>query len=86
MRPVAMATLQPGDVFVQGGSPGHAVLDQARAVREEGGGGVRCVRWEGFCSFARCMRATRLVLATVVGVIGACASADGACLLCHVWL
>ncbi|WP_167856297.1 DUF4846 domain-containing protein [Hymenobacter metallicola] len=26
MRPVAMATLQPGDVFVQGGSPGHAVL------------------------------------------------------------
>ncbi|MCB2376635.1 DUF4846 domain-containing protein [Hymenobacter sp. BT635] len=26
MQPVAMNTLQPGDVFVQGGSPGHAVL------------------------------------------------------------
>ncbi|TGE24752.1 hypothetical protein E5K00_05960 [Hymenobacter aquaticus] len=26
MQPVAMAMLQPGDVFVQGGAPGHAVL------------------------------------------------------------
>ncbi|UOQ70485.1 DUF4846 domain-containing protein [Hymenobacter cellulosilyticus] len=26
MQPVALASLQPGDVFVRGGSPGHAVL------------------------------------------------------------
>ncbi|UOQ51234.1 DUF4846 domain-containing protein [Hymenobacter cellulosivorans] len=26
MQPAALATLQPGDVFIKGGSPGHAVL------------------------------------------------------------
>ena len=78
-----------GGTYVQAvrhGAP--LLLWSLRALWDVRGGrrGVRCVRGEGFCAFARCMRATRLVLATVLGVIGACASADGACLLCHVWL